>query len=199
MSKLISFFGTIGSGKTSRAKLLSDFFSVPFYSEIADSPFLKDTFINKKNALLNQLHFLYRDRNQILEKYDKKNNDILIFDYHIVQVDIFSKLFLNSAEYKEFSGHFQEILNQLPIPDLIIFLEIDPGLNLSRIESRNVGHEKILNKNTIKFMNEQLHIHLERLKTITKVLCIDASLDIRNSIETRLQVLTKMVHEIRIS
>jgi len=193
MPSFISFFGPIGSGKTARAKLLSDFLHVPLYSELADSPFLQDMFISKRNALLNQLHFLYRDRNQILKEYNKKNTKYLIFDYHIAQVDVFSQCFLRKSEYKLFSTHFTKVMNNIPTPDLIIYLYIDQQTNIARIESRNIDYEKSLTKKDMLLMHTKIKRHLELIKRKTSVLEIDASKDVIGSLKARLDILETMI------
>ena len=195
MAKLISFFGPLGSGKTIRAKLLSNFLALPLYSEIADSPFLKDMFLSRKNALLNQLHFLYRNRDQILSNFDINRENVLIFDYYIAQVDVFSHYFLNHFEYKEFLKHYKAIFNQLPLPDLIILLNIDYDLNLARIKMRERDYEKV-DKEFVIMIQKKIYEHLNTIKSKTRVIEIDASLDIKNSLETRINVLNMMVHKL---
>jgi deoxyguanosine kinase len=195
MPKLISFFGTLGSGKTTRARLLAGFLDVPFYSELADSPFLEDMFLEKKNALLNQLHFLYRDRNEIIEKYNRCDTDVLIFDYHIAQVDAFSKHFLSSEEYQEFSQHYQGVVNQLPLPDLVIYLHLDSELNFIRVQARNRTHEKV-DKEFLSVMQDKQKEHLEKLKEKTQVLELDSSTDIIGSLDNRLEVIGKIVSKL---
>lgn len=192
MPKLVSFFGTLGSGKTTRASLLSGFLGVPFYSEKADSPFLEDMFLHKNNALLNQLHFLYRNRNDIIDKYGECNADILVFDYYIAQVDAFSSYFLNSAEYKEFFKHYQMVTTKLPLPDLVIYLNVDSVLNLSRIRERKRFYENVEDEFITIIQNKQIE-HFESLKKKTNVLELDSSVDIINSLANRLEVLRKMV------
>lgn len=195
MPKLISFFGTLGSGKTIRAKLLSNFLGLPLYSEIADSPFLEDMFLYGKNALLNQLHFLYRNRNQILINYDINRENVLIFDYYIAQVDAFSYYFLNNSEYKEFSNHYKAIIKELPLPDFIIFLNIDYDLNLVRIKMRERYYEKV-SKEFVNTIQKKIYEHLNLIKKKTNVLEIDASLDIKNCLETRMKFLNMMINNL---
>lgn len=195
MHKYITFLGSLGSGKTTHAELLAGFLGQPIFSEKADSPFMKDMFLNKRNALLNQLHFLYRNRNEIIGNISTAKNNVLIFDYNIIQVDVFSEYLLNTKEYKEFLNHFKLIYNEIPIPDLIIYLHINTSLNISRIKMRNRNYEKIDTK-FITFMNNKIHEHLIKLKSRTRVLELDASRDIINSLETRMEVLSIIYKEL---
>lgn len=191
MAKLISFLGPMGSGKTTRAKLLSDFLCVAMNSEKADSPFLKDMFASKQNVLLNQLYYLYRNRDQILENYHNTDDDYLVYDYYIAQVDIFSKYFLNIDEYKEFSQHYKEIYKQLPVPDLIVYLYLDKDLNLKRIKNSEFIFKNI-DLAFVEHMHKYINQYLDRIKKETIVLEIDASHDVIESFSTRLDVLMKM-------
>jgi deoxyadenosine/deoxycytidine kinase len=192
MPKIISFFSTLGAGKTTRAELLSGFLGVPFYSEKADSPFLGDMFSNKKNGFLNQLHFLYRDRNEILDKYKDNNDKYLIFDYHIAQVDVFSHFFLNPSEYQEFFQHYKYVIKKIPLPDLIIHLKIDIDLNMTRVKERGRTHEQIT-KRFMTITQARTQEHIANLKKKTNVLDIDASNDVINCLNSRLQVVREMV------
>lgn len=193
MPKLINFFGTLGTGKTTRAQLLSGFLGVPCHSEKADSPYLEDMFLNRENALLNQLHFLYRDKEDILEQYRKSSSSsLLIFDYNIAQVKAFSDYFLNRDEYQEFIKHYDAVTRVLPLPDLIIYLKLDEDSNLVRIGTRDRPYEKV-DKDFITLLQKKQFEYLEELRSKTQVIELDSSKDIINSLSNRLEFLREIV------
>lgn len=194
MPKIIAFYGPIGSGKTTRAKMLSHFMGVPLFSEIADSPFLKDMLLFRKNALLNQLHFLYRDKNQVLESIDNKISEVLIFDYYIAQVDVFSKCYLKRHEYELFSEHYKKVLRQIPKPNLIIYLSVDQETNRTRIKSRDIKHEREINRKDISLMHAYTKSTLAHIKRNANIMELDASEDIMFSLTSRLKVLEIMAY-----
>ena len=192
MAKLISFFGALGSGKTTYGRLLSSFLEIPLYSEQATSPFLKDMFLNKKHALLNQLHFLYTDRNQILDTIKNSEAFYTIFDYHIIQVEIFSRLFLNETEYKDFSIHYQKVTEDLPSPDLVICTNTNSELIKERIIKRGRTYEKD-NLGVVQSIIEMIPKYIKTLSRTADVYVINSDRDIYGSLKIRKEVLYEMI------
>ena len=197
MPKTIAFFGPIASGKTTRAKLLSGFLGLPYFSEIADSPFLSDMLLFRKNSLLNQLHFLYRDKNQILDCLNRSSHhDLIIYDYYIAQVDIFSRCFLNTNEYRIFCSHYEKVEAQIPKPSLIINLSIDLETNLHRIQSRNLRHESKIRGKDISIMHRHFANGLTAFKKKSRILELDATQDVLKSYTSRFKFLEIVLSQI---
>lgn len=152
---MIVLAGTIGAGKTSLTKLLSDHLnSQAFYESVDDNPilplFYKDP---KKYAFLLQIYFLNKRLDSIKKANSNKNNvmdrsiyeDALLFQLNAdlgrattTEVDIYKSLLDNMMEELENSSYQKN-------PDLLIYIDVSFDTMLKRIKKRGRSYEQIEN------------------------------------------------------
>lgn len=152
---MIVLAGTIGAGKTSLTKLLSDHLnSQAFYESVDDNPilplFYKDP---KKYAFLLQIYFLNKRLDSIKKANSNKNNvmdrsiyeDALLFQLNAdlgrattTEVDIYKSLLDNMMEELENSSYQKN-------PDLLIYIDVSLDTMLKRIKKRGRSYEQIEN------------------------------------------------------
>ena len=70
-----------------------------------------------------------------------KPTRVIISDYIFEKDKIFAYLNLNDAELKVYDQYYEMFAEQVPIPDLVIYLQAKPEALRKRIEKKNVPFE----------------------------------------------------------
>ncbi len=140
----IAIEGTIGVGKTSLAKLLSERLNGRLVLEQFDeNPFLKGFYKDPENyAFQAQLWFLlsrYRQQKN-LQQMDLFTSS-LISDYMFVKDRLFAALNLNDNEMKLYDMVAQILEKNVTEPDLVIFLQSDTERLMENIKKRGREYE----------------------------------------------------------
>ncbi len=137
--KTIIIEGPIGVGKTSLTKKIAHKYSLATLLEAAeDNPFLSKFYTDsKKFAFPTQLFFLFQRFEQI-KKYSQRDlfDENIISDFMIEKDPIFANLTLNDDELSLYQKIFHSQTSQLPLPDLVIYLQAPPNLLYQRIKKR---------------------------------------------------------------
>ena len=137
--KTIVIEGPIGVGKTSLTKKIANKFSITYLLEAADqNPFLNKFYLeNKKYAFPTQLFFLFQRLDQI-QKYSQRDlfNENIISDFMLEKDPIFATVTLNDDELSLYQKIFHSQTTQLPMPDLVIYLQATPNQLFQRIQKR---------------------------------------------------------------
>ena len=146
MHSYISIEGNIGAGKTSLAKLLAEEWQGKLVlEEFADNPFLPKFYENRERyAFPLELSFLaerYSQLKEVLNSMDMFNRRI-VSDYFISKCLIFSKANLSGAEYDLFAKMFYIIEQNLPQPDLMVYLHLPIDQLLENIAKRGRAYEQ---------------------------------------------------------
>lgn len=172
----IAIEGPIGIGKTSLAKKLSTYFNYHLLKEIVEeNPFLDDFYNSKGTEDWNfqtEMFFLCNRYKQIgeIKKHYLMNNKPVIADYHIFKSMLFARQTITGEELKKYEQIFHILVDDLPIPNIIIYLRADLHTIMGRIRKRAREIETDISESYIKqisyayenFMNEfeLLHPHI---------------------------------------
>lgn len=161
----ITVEGPIGVGKTSLAKAISDKFNFALLKEIVDeNPFLGKFYDNIEEwSFQTEMFFLcnrYKQLGDINTHYLSKSQAV-VADYHILKNLIFAQRTLNPDEYQKYYKIYQLLTEDMPKPNVIIYLNASLDTLLKRIKIR--GRE--VEKNISPLYLEQLSIDYEQ--TIT--------------------------------
>ena len=137
--KTIIIEGPIGVGKTSLTKKIANNYTFTSLLEAADeNPFLQRFYKDsEKFAFPTQLFFLFQRLEQI-QKYAQRDlfTENIISDFMLEKDPIFASLTLNDDELFLYQKIFHSQTSQLPIPDLVIYLQASPELLFKRIKKR---------------------------------------------------------------
>jgi deoxyguanosine kinase len=157
----ITVEGPIGVGKTSLAKAISDQFQFALLKEIVDeNPFLGKFYENIEEwSFQTEMFFLcnrYKQLGDINTHYLSKNKAV-VADYHIFKNLIFATRTLNPDEYQKYFSIYQILTEDMPKPNVIIYLNASLDTLLKRIQMR--GRE--VEKNISPLYLEQLSIDYE--------------------------------------
>ena len=161
----ITVEGPIGVGKTSLAKAISEHFHFALLKEIVDeNPFLGKFYENIEEwSFQTEMFFLcnrFKQLGDINTHYLSQNNSV-VADYHIFKNLIFAQRTLSPDEYNKYYKIYQILTEDMPKPNVIIYLNASLDTLLSRIKIR--GRE--VEKNISPLYLEQLSIDYENAIT----------------------------------
>lgn len=137
--------GPIGVGKTSLTQMLAeDLGARLILEEAAENPFLSEFYQDpNRHAFQAQIFFLlsrYRQQVELLQQ--DLFNQITVSDYVFAKDQIFASLNLSPEEMDLYNNVYQLLDARLPKPDLVIFLQANPDILMSRIKKRKADFEK---------------------------------------------------------
>ncbi|MEH7109804.1 MULTISPECIES: deoxynucleoside kinase [Bacillaceae] len=162
----ITVEGPIGVGKTSLAKAISEQFEFALLREIVDeNPFLGKFYENIEEwSFQTEMFFLcnrFKQLGDINTHYLSKNQAV-VADYHIFKNLIFAQRTLSAVEYDKYFKIYQILTEDMPKPNVIIYLNASLDTLLKRIQLR--GRE--VEKNISPLYLEQLSLDYEQTMTM---------------------------------
>ena len=150
---MIVLAGTIGAGKTSLTKLLSQHLnSQPFFESVDDNPILPLFYKNpQKYGFLLQIYFLNRRLDEIKGSFD---NDLNVLDRSIFEDSLLFKLNADlgratQTESNIYTSLLNNMMEELPdeqhqkAPNLLIHIQVSFDTMLDRIKKRGRSFEQI--------------------------------------------------------
>lgn len=162
----IAIDGLIGTGKTHLTKLLAKKLSAaPIFEDHTNNPFLEQFYADPQQfSLSTQLFFLLNRYQQLL---NISQTDLFhagkISDYTFSKNTIFASVTLNEHELSLYTKIKDLMIDNIPVPDLILLLQMDIPLLLERIRKRGIPYEKSITEQYIRMLNEaynQYFFHL---------------------------------------
>jgi deoxyadenosine/deoxycytidine kinase len=141
--RFIAVEGPLRVGKTSLANLLADRLHAVRVRDVEDNPFLERFYQEQPGAAFQaQLYFLVERYKQwrgldLTSTADR----LVVCDYLFEKDKIFAYLNLGDAELKLYNQYYEIFAEQVPIPDLVIYLQAKPGTLRQRIASKKVAAE----------------------------------------------------------
>ncbi|HEY5733439.1 MAG TPA: deoxynucleoside kinase [Gammaproteobacteria bacterium] len=141
----IAIEGPIGAGKTSLARRLAETFESDLLLEGAsENPFLKDFYTDPRNAALpTQLFFLFQRAQQIRElQQSDMFSPVRIADFLFDKDRLFAELTLTEHELDLYSKVYESLSIEVPVPDLVIYLQAPVEVLMERIARRGIGFEQ---------------------------------------------------------
>ena len=141
--RFIAIEGPIRVGKTSLADILAERLHATRLRDVEDNPFLERFYGDKPGAAFPaQLYFLF-ERYQQLRDLDLTSsaNRTVISDYLFEKDKIFAYMNLGDAELQLYNRYYDLLAEQLPIPDLVIYLQAKPEVLRRRIAKKNAPAE----------------------------------------------------------
>ncbi len=170
----LSVMGTMGSGKTTVARLLAKEFKFQLLEEnFGENAFLARFYQDMKRwAFHSQTFFLMEKINQMLETPKLLEKHSVVQDTPIQQ-DAFSYAKaqhvlgnIDDAEWKLYLKIYQSFEPYFPKPNLVIFLETGVPALSQRIESRGRGYEQKIPGSYLELLDMLNHKWLGENKTI---------------------------------
>lgn len=142
--KYIAVEGPIGVGKTTLAKKLSVAVRGRYLADSeAINPYLKAFYQQpEKVAFHAQIHFLTSrlDAMNAVNVTDEKSP--VVSDFMFDKDRLFAELTLNETEWQMYSAMYERCTQNLPKPDLVVYLQAPLERLVQRIERRGLKHEQ---------------------------------------------------------
>jgi deoxyguanosine kinase len=142
----ITVEGPIGVGKTSLAQAIAQHFQFHLLKEIVDeNPFLGKFYENIEEwSFQTEMFFLcnrYKQLEDISRDYLQKGKPV-VADYHILKNLIFAERTLKPEQFKKYIKIYDILTEDMPTPNVIIYLHASLETLLKRIELRGREIEK---------------------------------------------------------
>ncbi len=192
--KSIAVEGPIGVGKTSLVDFLAERLEARKVLEQTENPFLHDFYQDSPGAAFQcQLFFLLnRFRQQQELSQGNLFRQALVCDYIFAKDRIFAYLNLNDSELMVYEKIYTALEEQVPHPDLVIYLQARDDVLMERIRRRQRDYEKEISQKYVSELNRAYNyffFHYSR----TPLLVIETSdIDFVNSQEDLEEVLRQI-------
>ncbi len=154
---LLAVEGTIGVGKTSLARLVSERLEARLVQEeFEENPFLEDFYRNPAGfAFQTQLWFLlsrYRQQ-QDLQQLDLFA-PLLVTDYMFMKDRLFASLTLSDKEMALYDRLANLLERDIVYPDLVIYLQSDTDRLMANIKDRGRSYEQKMDWKYLDSLNQ---------------------------------------------
>jgi deoxyguanosine kinase len=146
--RYIAVEGPIRVGKSTLARILGERLNAQRVIEPEDNPFLKAFYEGEAGAAFQaQFAFLVRRFEQLRSlDTEARSNRVVVADYIFEKDKLFACLNLNDQELDVYNRYYNFFREQLPIPDLVIYLQATPDVLKKRLKKKNAPGEKAINE-----------------------------------------------------
>ena len=139
----IAVEGPIRVGKSTLANIIADRLNAQRVIEPEDNPFLRAFYEGECGAGFQaQFAFLIRRFEQLRAlEVGPGSRKTVVADYIFEKDKIFAYINLSDPELEIYNRYYQLFREQLPAPDLVIYLQASPGVLKKRLRKKNVAGE----------------------------------------------------------
>ncbi len=148
LPRYIAVEGPIRVGKSTLARVLAERLAAQRVVDAEDNPFLGSFYEGEPGAAFQtQFAFLIR-RFEQLKSLDvgPRSNKTIVADYIFEKDKLFACLNLNDQELETYNRYFNSFREQLPTPDLVIYLQATPEVLRKRLKKKNAPGEKAISE-----------------------------------------------------
>jgi deoxyguanosine kinase len=141
--RFIAIEGPIRVGKTSLADILAERLHALRLRDVEDNPFLENFYRDRPGAAFQAQFYFLMERFRQLRALDLAANArrTILSDYLFEKDKIFAYLNLNDTELELYNRYYELLAEQVPVPDLVIYLQAKPETLRRRIAKKNVPSE----------------------------------------------------------
>jgi deoxyadenosine/deoxycytidine kinase len=140
--KFIVIEGPLRVGKSTLARILAERLHARRIYDCEDNPFLGDFYKEAPgSALRAQMYFLFERQKRLREALAADLPSPLLSDFLMEKDRIFANLNLDDDDLKLYERYYTALTNELPAPDLVIYLQAKPEVLRARIAKKAVKDE----------------------------------------------------------
>ena len=148
----IAIEGPIRAGKSTLATLLAQEIGATRIVEPQQNPFLSQFYRGEKSAAFPaQMWFLMSRYEQLCAAAERDaragKSAPTVADYIFEKDKLFASLTLSDAELALYERQYQYFRDQLPTPDLVIYLQASPKVLRTRLERKGLADERTISGN----------------------------------------------------
>lgn len=195
---IICIEGPIGTGKTTLAKALAEELDARVVLEDPDSnPFLPKFYEDmRKWAFQAQVFFMLSRYQQFLELRERDLfHPLSICDYTFEKNWIFGQLTLGEDEFSLYRTLYSVLAERVPKADVVIFLEAEPSVLLSRVRKRGRSYEQGIEPSYLERLLEAYQEFFRRYSE-SPLLVIDTSGTDAEALEAKAEEIAKKASEL---
>lgn len=198
----ITIEGPIGIGKTSLAKKLSSHYNFHLLKEIVEeNPFLDKFYENMEAwSFQTEMFFLcnrFKQLDDIKQQYLSMGKPVMA-DYHIFKNMIFAQRTLSSDKMIKFEKIYEILTEDMPMPNMIIYLHASIDTMMNRIKRRGRTIEKNIQVSYLEQLSsdyEDYINYLERSHPDLSIIRIDGDMMDFVQYQSDLEGIIQMVDE----
>lgn len=163
----VAIAGNMGVGKSTLTRLLAEEWGwTPFYEAVDDNPYLADFFKNMKQwSFHSQIFFLsrrIRSHREIVNHAGSVIQDRSIYeDANIFARNLHQRGNMSDRDYGVYRGVYEEFIQFLPTPDLIIYLKASVPTLIERVHRRGRDFERDISPLYLQQLNELYNAWIE--------------------------------------
>lgn len=146
LPRYIAVEGPIRVGKSTLARIIAERLNAQRVTEPEDNPFLSSFYEGEQGAAFQaQLAFLVRRFEQLRDlDLGPRSQKVVVADYIFEKDKIFAYLNLSDVELETYNRYYNHFREQLPTPDLVIYLQATPEILKKRMRKKNAPGEKAI-------------------------------------------------------
>lgn len=166
--KYIAIAGNIGAGKSSLTELLGKNFGwKTYYESVDDNPYLSDFYEDMRRWSFNlQIYFLssrFQHQKKLMELEKSLIQDRTIYE----DVEIFAKNLhemglMSDRDYKNYCALFDEMVQYLQAPNLLIYLRAEVPTLVRQIQQRGREYENTIRIEYLERLNRLYEDWIDR-------------------------------------
>jgi deoxyadenosine/deoxycytidine kinase len=146
LPRYIAVEGPIRVGKSTLSNILAERLNAQRVSDPEQNSFLRSFYDGDRGAAFQaQFTFLVRRFEQLRElDLGAKSQKLVVSDFIFEKDKIFAYLNLNDQELDTYNRYYNYFRDQLPTPDLVIYLQATPEVLKKRLRKKNAAAEKAI-------------------------------------------------------
>jgi len=201
----IAIAGNIGAGKTTLTKKLSEDLNIkPIFESVDDNPYLENFYSDMSRWSFNlQIFFLHKRFSNQLELINSKQSFVqdrsIYEDKEIFAKNLNDMKLMSDVDWDTYCNLFNDMIQFIDEPDLIIYLKASTSTLISRIKNRKRDFEIDISPEYIHSLNIYYDKWISKIDE-NKVLIVDSDnfnifkdidkyIDIKNSILRKVPIL----------
>ncbi|OAM28421.1 MULTISPECIES: deoxynucleoside kinase [Eikenella] len=158
--------GPIGSGKSPLSRKLAEHFGCTLLSEQPEqNPFLEQFYLNAANhGLATELYFLLRRAEvpKLIAEADEIGNanhgmHRVVSDFLLEKDQIFVPTILREDEQALYWQLKQKVMPEIPVPDLVIYLQTSAGAAEQQLRQRGDNHINLFPPGYLQQIHDEYH------------------------------------------
>jgi len=160
----IAIEGPIGVGKSSLARRLAAHLGAELMLEKAeDNPYLERFYNDVPGyAFQTQVFFLFQRMRQVRELAQPGMfSKAVVSDFTLAKDVLFARMNLSDEEYRLYSQMYAQVSQQLPQPDLVIWLQATPPVLMQRIRQRGIAMEQRIDPAYLQRLCDAYAVHFQ--------------------------------------
>ena len=146
--RYIAVEGPIRVGKSTLCRVIAETLHAQRVSEPEGNAFLQGFYDGERGAAFQtQFAFLIARYEQLAALDVKRNpNKTVVADYVFEKDKLFACLNLNDHELEVYNRYYELFRQNVPTPDLVIYLQASPEVLKKRLKKKNAPGEKAINQ-----------------------------------------------------